>query len=177
MREASSSSARTLSRKSSIFLIKSGWLWRKASRLSSEPVSRMVPSVRMIRAETIMRSLLACTPQFMPDALLITIPPTIAEPIEAGSGGNTRPYGFKISLTLAPTIPGWSLIVSWFSPISYFSQCLPATMSTESVQLCPESEVPAARKVKGNLYFWHDFTIFEISSSPSLRMTTFGIWR
>ena len=46
---------------------------------------------RMMRALMSMRSLLACTPQFMPEALFTTMPPTMAEPMEAGSGGNTRP--------------------------------------------------------------------------------------
>ena len=177
MRSASSLSARTRSRKSSICLINSGCDWRKASLLFSSPVSTTVPSVSTSRALTIMRSLLACTPQFMPEALLQTIPPTIALPMEAGSGGNTRPKGFSISFTRAPTMPGCRRMVSCPAPISYFSQCLPATMSTDSLMLCPESDVPAARKVKGSPYLLHAWMMRATCCSLSLRTTTLGMAR
>ena len=177
MRALSSSSALTRSRRSSIFLINSGCDLRNSSLLFSSPVSTIVPSVRMIRALTIMRSLLACTPQFMPDALLHTMPPTIALPMLAGSGGNTRPKGFRISFTRAPTMPGCNLMLRT-SPLSskvYCSQCLPATMSTESLTLCPESDVPAARKVNGTPCLRQVFTMAANSFSPSLRTTTRGM--
>ena len=45
----------------------------------------------MIRTDSSILSLLACVPQFMPEALFITIPPTMALFMEAGSGANLRP--------------------------------------------------------------------------------------
>ena len=148
MRSARSLSARTRSRKALIRARNSGWVRSNSSRLPTSSVSSTVPSARMIRAEMSMRSLLAWTPQFMPEALLTTIPPTIADPIDAGSGGNTRPWGRKISLTRAPTTPGCSVMTSSSDRV-YFSQCLPATRSTLSVHDCPERDVPAARNVTG----------------------------
>ena len=130
-----------------------------------------------MRALISIRSLFACTPQFMPDALLQTIPPTIALPIEAGSGGKTRPYGLSTRLTWEPTIPGCKRMLLRSSLSLYFSQCLPATISTESLTLCPDSDVPAARKVKGSLCLWQARTIRDTSSSSLARTTTLGINR
>ena len=50
-----------------------------------------VPSARTILAEISSLSLLAWVPQFMPEALFMTMPPTIADLTEAGSGANLRP--------------------------------------------------------------------------------------
>ena len=85
----------TSSRMASMPLIKSECDLRKASLLSASPVSRIVPSGSMMRADTSCRSLLACVPQFIPDALFTTIPPTIAAFLEAGSGVKMRPKGFR----------------------------------------------------------------------------------
>ena len=177
MRSANFLLARTRSRSSSMRRIISGWVRRNSALLASSPVSTIVPSGRMIRALIIIRSLLACTPQFMPEALLQTMPPTIALPMEAGSGGKTRPYGFSTRFTCAPTMPGCRRMLSRSSLISYFSQCLPATMRTESLTLCPESDVPAARKVKGRPCLRQALTMRESCSSPSERTTTCGISR
>ena len=54
-------------------------------------MSSSVPSASTMRAESSMRSLLACVPQFMPEALFITMPPTMALATEAGSGEKRRP--------------------------------------------------------------------------------------
>ena len=69
-------------------------------------MSRIVPSASIILAEIIVLSEFAWVPQLIPEALFITIPPTMHEPIDAGSGPNLRPKGLRIALTLAPTIPG-----------------------------------------------------------------------
>ena len=91
MRSERSLSARIPSLSSSIPLMKSGWLALKASLEVSSPVSSTVPSAKTIRTLSSSLSLLAWVPQLIPEALFITIPPTIQLPIEAGSGPNFRP--------------------------------------------------------------------------------------
>ena len=71
--------------------MKSGLVFRNALRLASSPVSSTVPSARIILTEFIILSLLAWVPQFIPDALFITMPPTMALFTEAGSGPSLRP--------------------------------------------------------------------------------------
>ena len=68
-----------------------GFSLANRSLLCASPVSRVVPSAMTILADTIILSLLACVPQFMPEALFITMPPTIALFIDAGSGANFMP--------------------------------------------------------------------------------------
>ena len=84
-------SARISSLSSSIPLMKSGWLALKASLEALSPVSSTDPSANTIRTLSSSLSLLAWVPQLMPEALFITIPPTMQLPIEAGSGPNLRP--------------------------------------------------------------------------------------
>ena len=72
-------------------LMKSGWPALKASLEASSPVSSTDPSANTIRTLSSSLSLLAWVPQLIPEALFITIPPTIQLPIEAGSGPNLRP--------------------------------------------------------------------------------------
>ena len=69
----------------------SGRVLRKLSREASSSVSRTVPSAKTIRAPTISMSELAWVPQLIPEALFITIPPTMQLPMDAGSGPNLRP--------------------------------------------------------------------------------------
>ena len=83
--------ARISSRNSPMRRRKSGWVASKDARLIGSPVSSIVPSARIIRADTMTLSLLAWVPQFMPEALFITIPPTMALFTLAGSGANFRP--------------------------------------------------------------------------------------
>ena len=149
MRPASVLLLLTSSRNCSILRIKSGWVRRNCFLLSSLPVSSRVPSARMIRAEHSMRSELACTPQFIPEPLLHTMPPIMALFTDAGSGGSTRPNGFKMLFTRPPRSPGCMVMVLRSALTWYFSQLLPATIRTESLRLWPESDVPAARNVKG----------------------------
>ena len=91
MRSASPLSARISSLNDSISLMKSGWLALKAFLEASSPVSSTVPSISTIRTLSSSLSLLACVPQLIPEALFITIPPTMQLPTEAGSGPNFRP--------------------------------------------------------------------------------------
>ncbi len=81
----------TLSRIRFSSIKNSGCVLQKDSRLSLLPVSRMVPSARIILMEQTIRWLLAWVPQFIPDALLAIMPPTMAEDTEAGSGENFFP--------------------------------------------------------------------------------------
>ena len=69
----------------------SRWVTSNEARLTGSPVSSTVPSARTMRAESNILSLLACVPQFMPEALFITMPPTMALLTDAGSGANLRP--------------------------------------------------------------------------------------
>ena len=120
----------------SMILFRNGvWFFSNVVRLSGSPVFNRVPSASTIFAESNSLSLLACVPQFIPDALFMTIPPTIADFTDAGSGANLRPWGFNISLTRAPIIPGWSVMRSKSSEMEYFSQFFPATISIESLIL------------------------------------------
>ncbi len=91
MRSESSLSARISSLNPSIFLMKSGWDARKAFLEASSPVSSTVPSANTIRTLSSSLSLLAWVPQLIPEALFITIPPTMQLPMEAGSGPNFLP--------------------------------------------------------------------------------------
>ena len=91
MRFTSSGSAIILSRNFSMPFTKSGRLALNAARLPASPVSSTVPSAMTMRIDFNTLSLLACVPQLMPEALLMTIPPTMAEFFEAGSGENTLP--------------------------------------------------------------------------------------
>ena len=177
MCSANFSSARTSSRRVQIRRMKSRCVTSNAARLTLSPVSSSVPSGRMIRAERRTLSLLAWVPQFMPEALFMTIPPTMALLTEAGSGANFRPKGANSSFTRCPIIPGCRVISLWSGDILYFSQCLPATMSMESLMACPDRLVPAARKVTGRLYKSASFSNREISSSPSERITICGMRR
>lgn len=63
----------------------------KDARLTGQPVSNTVPSANTMRTDRSTLSLLACVPQFIPEALFMTMPPTIALFTEAGSGANLRP--------------------------------------------------------------------------------------
>ena len=110
MRSTSSLSAITRSRMSSMNLMNSGCDCLKASRLASSPVSSTVPSARTMRIDCIMRSLLAWVPQLIPLALLMTMPPTIAEFLLAGSGVKARLCRARILSTSLPTSPGCSLM-------------------------------------------------------------------
>ena len=169
-----SSSASTRSRNSSIFATNCGCEARNASRLASSPVSSTVPSVSTMRILSSIRSLLACVPQFIPEALFMTMPPTIADFFDAGSGENILPYGARIWLTRSPTIPGSSVIVDASADTSYFSQFLPATISTESVMACPERLVPAARNVTASPALLASLSKRETSASLSERTTICG---
>ena len=91
MRSHSFPLARTLSRSCSMRFMKSGLAFMNSLRLVSSPVSSTVPSASIILAEFSILSLLACVPQFMPDALFITMPPTMALFTEAGSAPSLRP--------------------------------------------------------------------------------------
>ena len=99
----------------------------------------------------------------------------MALPMDAGSGGNTRPKGFSILFTLAPTMPGCRRMLPWSSDTLYFSQFLPATMRMESLTLCPEREVPAARKVNGSPFAEATATIRDTSPSSLARITILGV--
>ena len=59
---------------------------RKSSRDTLSAVSSTVPSASTVRMERSTRSLLAWVPHFMPEALLATMPPTMADFFDAGSG-------------------------------------------------------------------------------------------
>ncbi|OQC55705.1 MAG: hypothetical protein BWX52_01988 [Bacteroidetes bacterium ADurb.Bin013] len=63
----------------------------KESRDALFPVSSIVPSARTRRMERTILSLLAWVPQFIPEALLAMMPPTMADEREAGSGENFLP--------------------------------------------------------------------------------------
>ena len=91
MRSVRALSPRTRSRSVSMARRNPAWLSEKARRLASSPVSSSVPSASTSRAESSIRSLLAWVPQFIPEALFITMPPTMALRIEAGSGGKRYP--------------------------------------------------------------------------------------
>ena len=177
MRRVRASSPRTRSRSASTARRNSPWLREKSRRLASSPVSSSVPSASTSRAESSIRSLLACVPQFMPEALFITMPPAIALRIEAGSGGKRYPKGFSTSLIRAPTTPGWSRTARPPSSTSQRSQCLPATTSTESLTACPERLVPAARKVRGTSSRAAARMMRTISSSWAARTTICGTSR
>ena len=164
-------------RRSSIARMNPGWLDLNDSFELSSPVSRTVPSGRTILAETIILSELACMPQLIPEALFMTIPPTMQEPIDAGSGPNFLPRGLRISFTFAPTSPGSMVISPASSEMAYPSQFFPATTSTESLTACPERLVPAALKVTGTFSLSAVRRIRDISSSFSERITIFGTSR
>ena len=145
------------------------------SRLFGSSVSSTVPSAKTIRPEISILSLFAHVPQLIPEALFITIPPTIALLIDAGSGPNFLPYPDRKSFTFEPMTPGCNLIVMPSSRVDICSQFFPATTRTESVTDCPERLVPAARKVTGTLYFEAAFRIAETSPSSLDRRITCGI--
>ena len=113
----------------------------------------------------------------MPLALLMTMPPTMAEFFDAGSGENVRPSGAKISSTLCPTMPGCRVMVSESSLTLYRSQFLPATIRMLSVTVWPLRLVPAARKVTGKPISWAVRSSRDTSCSFLLRTTTCGRWR
>ncbi len=78
---------------------------------------------------------------------MAAMPPTIAAPMEAGSGPIFRPSGAKSAFASAPMTPGSSAMRR---PPSFTSarRKPPATCtSTASVTAWPERLVPAARKV------------------------------
>ena len=131
MRSVSFSLALTSSRNWQIRLMNSGCVASKEARLTGSLVSNIVPSAKTMRAESMTLSLLACVPQFMPDALFMTIPPTIALLTDAGSGANLRPKGANMSFTLWPIIPGCNVICLWSLLMEYFSQFFPATIKIE----------------------------------------------
>ena len=133
IRSVSSLSASTSSLRASILLMNSGCESLNASLLDWSAVSRTVPSAKMIRPDTSILSLFAQVPQLIPEALFMTIPPTIALFIDAGSGPNFLPKRLRYSLTFAPTTPGWSLTVCPLSGVDIPSQFFPATTSTESL--------------------------------------------
>ena len=163
---------------SSISARRAAWVRAKAARDSWSAVSSTVPSASTMRIERSVRSLLAWVPHFMPEALLATMPPTMADFFEAGSGVNTRWYGLRIWLTRSPMMPGWSAMAfASGSRIRYFSQNLPATRRMESEMACPDRLVPAARKVTGSPSSAAVWSTLTTSFSSAARTTTRGSMR
>mmetsp|Transcript_14119 Transcript_14119/g.56273 ORF Transcript_14119/g.56273 Transcript_14119/m.56273 type:complete len:415 (+) Transcript_14119:2060-3304(+) len=151
-------------------------------------VSSVVPSTKTTRRSRNVWYVFCATPQHMPDELLLTMPPIMHESIEAGSGPRRycvahfflRAYDPRSRFTSPPMSPGSTVTTRPSSPMACRRQFLPVCDSLsriESVTACPESEVPAARKVTGVPWRAARGSSLRTSSSVSILSTILGTRR
>ena len=137
-------------------------------------VSRIEPSNKTTRMERIVLYEFCAVPQHMPEELLFKIPPTNAVASVAGSGPILRLYGFNKSFASEPITPHSHFKALPSSITSIFLKPSLHTISTSSLEHCPDNEEPAARNVNGVPHCWHRRIRRRTSRSSSAFTTTFG---
>ena len=113
----------------------------------------------------------------MPDELLLTTPPILQVAWLAGSGPSLRLKRLSAALAWATMIAGPRVI--WSAPgwIDRVRQPSPSTANTPSVTACPDSEVPAARKVSGSASARQALITARTSASELMNTTAAGTSR